>query len=103
MPKPIEVYENPDAYWSLITAIEDIEFEDQHFDRKEGGRPETDGHLGSNKLSEIIQQTKETISAFANSNKDGGLIVIGISKTGGVKGLSHLTFAADAVLDRVDF
>jgi predicted HTH transcriptional regulator len=91
MPKPIEVYENPNVYWSLITAIEDIDFEDQHFDRKEAGRPETDGHLSSQKLSEIIQQTKETISAFANSNKDGGLIVIGVSKKGEVKGLSHLT------------
>lgn len=91
MPKPIEVYESPNAYWSLITADTDTESEGQHFDRKEAGKPDATGHLSSNKLSEIIQQTKETISAFANTNKDGGLIVIGISKKGEVKGLSHLS------------
>ena len=90
MPKPIEIYENPSAYWHLITAARDVDFEDQHFDRKEAGRPDLAGHLPSGKLTEIITQAKETISAFANANRDGGLLVIGVSTTGDVKGLSHL-------------
>src|SRR5438309_8977809 len=90
MPKPVELYENPSAYWHLITSPTDVEFEDQHFDRKEAGRLDAAGHLPSGKLSEIITQAKETISAFANANRDGGLLVIGVSKTGEVKGLSHL-------------
>jgi predicted HTH transcriptional regulator len=90
MPKPIEVYENPGAYWHLITTNQDRDFEDQHFDRKEAGRPEAAGHLSSGKLHEIIVKAKETISAFANTNPDGGLLVIGVSTTGEVKGLSHV-------------
>jgi len=90
MSKPIEVYENPGAYWHLITTAMDVDFEDQHFDRKEAGRPDPAGHLPSGKLAEIITQAKETISAFANANRDGGLLVIGVSTTGDVKGLSHL-------------
>lgn len=90
MPKPIEIYENPGAYWHLITAAKDVDFEDQHFDRKEAGRPDAAGHLPSGKLTEIITHAKETISAFANANRDGGLLVIGVSTTGEVKGLSHL-------------
>jgi len=93
MPKPIEVYDNPNTHWSLITAEKDIDFEDQHFDRKETGRPESDGHLASGKLSDLIQHAKETISAFANTNQDGGLLVVGVSTTGCVKGLLHLSDA----------
>lgn len=91
MPRPIDVYDDPNGHWNLITSGNDTEFEDQHFDRKEAGLPADDGHLSSSKLSEIIHHAKETISAFANSNQDGGLLVIGVSKTGSVKGLNHLT------------
>jgi len=45
VPKPIEIYENPGAYWHLITTAQDIDFEDQHFDRKEAGRPDPAGHF----------------------------------------------------------
>ena len=93
MPTPIEVYENPASYWHLITARQDGDFEDQHFDRKEAGRPEAAGHLSSGKLHEIIARAKETISALANTNPDGGLLVIGVSTTGEVKGLSHVNDA----------
>src|SRR5258708_6449598 len=91
MPRPLDVYNDPVSHWTLITAENDADFEDQHFDRKEAGIPGDDGHISSNKLSEIIQHVKETISAFANTNQDGGLLVIGVSKTGCVRGLSHLT------------
>ena len=84
MPKPIEIYDNPGAYWHLITTAKDVDFEDQHFDRKEAGRPDPVGNFSSNKLSEIIAHVKETISAFANTNRDGGLLVVGVSKNGEV-------------------
>jgi predicted HTH transcriptional regulator len=90
VPKPIEIFENPGAYWHLITTAQDVDFEDQHFDRKEAGRPDPAGHLPSSKLTEIIAQAKETISAFANANRDGGLLVLGVSAAGEVKGLAHL-------------
>jgi predicted HTH transcriptional regulator len=93
MPKPIEIYDNPGAYWHLITTAKDVDFEDQHFDRKEAGRPDPAGNFSSSKLSEIIAHVKETISAFANTNRDGGLLVVGVSKNGEVKGLSHLNDA----------
>jgi predicted HTH transcriptional regulator len=90
MPRPLDLYDNPNAYWHLITAARDVDFEDQHFDRKEAARTESDGHLASSRLSELIQHARETISAFANTNPDGGVLVLGVSGKGEVKGLSHL-------------
>src|SRR5271170_6086926 len=37
-PKPKQVYDNPDAYWNFVTVTTDVDFEGQHFDRKEAGR-----------------------------------------------------------------
>ncbi len=37
MLKPRDVFENPDNYWTFLTAPRDEEFEGQHFDRKEVG------------------------------------------------------------------
>src|SRR5690348_8026862 len=91
MPKPLDVYENPNAYWTLITAKTDSDFEDQHFDRKEAGRLNPSGSLPSGTIGEVIEHAKATISAFANTNRDGGLLVLGVSKIGEVRGLSHLS------------
>ena len=91
MPNPLDVYEDPTAYWALITAQTDGEFEGQHFDRKEAGRLNASGSLPSGTISEIIEHAKATISAFANTNRDGGLLVLGVSKTGEVRGMSHLS------------
>ncbi len=93
MPKPLEVFENPDHHWSLLSSSQDVELEDQHFDRKEAGTPDSNGKVSSSQISSLIDHAKATISAFANENRDGGLLVLGISKTGEVKGLSHLTDA----------
>lgn len=90
MPAPLNLYDNPTDYWHLITTAKDVDFEDQHFDRKEAARPESDGHLASSKLTDLIQHAKETISAFANANLQGGVLVLGVSSKGEVKGLSHL-------------
>ena len=90
IPKSIEVFDNPGAYWDFITASRDVDFEGQHFDRKEAGRPDQAGNLSSSKLTELIEHARATISAYANANREGGLLVFGVSTAGEVKGLSHL-------------
>jgi predicted HTH transcriptional regulator len=91
MPKPFEVFEEPDRYWTLLTSSRDVDLEDQFFDRKEAGTVEASGSVPKNQISNLIDHLKATISAFANENREGGLLVLGISKTGEVKGLTHLS------------
>jgi predicted HTH transcriptional regulator len=88
MPNPKEVFNNPEQHWKFLTAATDIEFEGQYFDRKEVG---TDGKASDSQVKEIKKQLQECISAFANKNKLGGLLVVGISKMGEVAGIDHLT------------
>jgi hypothetical protein len=90
MPKPIEVFDDPVQFWNLLTAKNDVEMENQFFDRKEAGRPDAAGCLSASQLRKVIDHETETISAFANENHDGGLLVLGISKLGEVRGLTHL-------------
>ncbi len=39
VPKPKQVFDDPDAHWTFVTVAEDTGFEGQCFDRKEAGRP----------------------------------------------------------------
>ena len=87
-PKPKQVYDTPDAYWTFVTATTDVSFESQHFDRKEAGRPEADGTVHNAKLNGVRNQIEECVSAFANAT--GGLLVLGVSSAGVVPGLKHL-------------
>ena len=89
VPKPKQVFDNPGAHWAFITMAEDAEFEGQHFERKEAGRPETDGTVRNAKLRNVREQLEECISAFANAT--GGLLVLGVSSNGMVTGLKHLS------------
>jgi len=93
MPKPLEVFENPTAHWELLTSKNDVELEDQFFDRKDVPSADLNGHVSGSQISSLIDHLTATISAFANENHDGGLLVLGISKNGEVRGLSHLTDA----------
>ena len=90
MPEPKEVFDNPDQYWEFITAKNDSDFEGQCFDRKEAGRPDTSGNVSSSQIAKSVEAITECISAFANANLNGGLLVLGISSTGEVKGVEHL-------------
>ena len=90
-PRPKQVYDNPDAYWDFVTVTTDVDFEGQHFDRKEAGRLEADGTTHNSKLSGARDQIVECVSAFANAT--GGLLVLGVSNTGVVAGLKHLNEA----------
>jgi predicted HTH transcriptional regulator len=91
VPSPKEVFEHPERFWEFLTAPTDVEFEGQHFDRKEAGRQSADGSVGRNQFSNLIEEVTETISAFANKNREGGLLVLGISSEGRIKGIKHLT------------
>jgi len=88
MPKPREVFDVPEQFWHFLTAPSDPEFEDQFFDRKEAG---FNGTISKSQLSELLEQIKGCVSAFSNANRDGGLLVIGISSTGEFKSIDHLT------------
>ena len=88
--QPRKVFDAFAAHLSHFTASSDADVEDQFFDRKEAPRA-TNGNVAASAMREFKEQIKETVSAFANSNADGGLLVIGISKTGEIRGLNHLT------------
>ena len=90
-PSPRAVYDDPASHWDFLTQPSDDGFEGQHFERKEAGR-RTGGAKGAgNQLKQLREGITETISAFANSNAEGGLLVIGIAFNGEIKGVNHLT------------
>ena len=91
MPLPRDVFDAPNAHWTFLTVSDDAAIEGQHFDRKEMGRPGPDGRLSGKDLKHLRRdEIASTISAFANSNRDGGLLVVGIASDGRVAGLEHL-------------
>jgi len=80
MLRPRRVYDHPSEFRGLLTKTSDDQFEDQHFERKEV-RQVDDARKG------VIKTT----SAFANSNVEGGLLVLGISSDGTITGIDHLS------------
>lgn len=90
MPTPKEVFDHPNSFWSFFKTPSDSNFEGQHFDRKEASQLDPSGRVTQSQLSKLRDQIIECISAFANSNQEGGLLILGISTTGEVKGLNHL-------------
>lgn len=94
MPTAKEVFDHPDMHWKFLTVPADNLFEGQHFDRKEAGRVNFGSQVSNGELRRLrVEHIACTISAFANSNRDGGLLVLGVAKDGSVTGLSHLTEA----------
>jgi predicted HTH transcriptional regulator len=87
---PRTAFESFASHLSRFTATSDADVEDQFFDRKEIPLL-AQGNVSQQSMREIKEQIKETVSAFANSNANGGLLILGISKTGEVRGLNHLT------------
>ncbi len=75
-----DVFDHPDKHWDFLTADADTKFEGQYFDRKEVGRAEAGNYASGSQVNGLIEQIKECVSAFANANKQGGLLVLGISK-----------------------
>lgn len=89
-PSPRQVFDDPAAYWAFLTQGSDDDFEGQHFDRKEAGQVGSDAATLNRQVAEIRDHIKQTISAFANRNIEGGLLVLGIASDGNVKGTDHL-------------
>src|SRR6266496_1759835 len=90
MPEPRGVFEYPDRYWEFLTAPDDALLEDDRFDRKEACRPDSSGRVTVSQLSALREDLVATVSAFTNDSLTGGLIILGISRSGEVKGTRHL-------------
>ena len=90
-PSPKEVSADPAAHWAFVMQGSASGFEGQHFDRKEAGQTGVDAATLNRQVDGIRNHVKETVSAFANKNAEGGLLVLGIADDGTVKGINHLT------------
>ncbi|MDZ4345109.1 MAG: ATP-binding protein, partial [Candidatus Binatia bacterium] len=90
-PSPRQVFDDPSSHWTFLTQGSDDYFEGQHFDRKEAGQPGANETTLKNQLRNVRDEIKETISAFANRNIEGGLLVLGIASDGNVSGIDHLS------------
>ena len=80
MPTPKEVFDNPLQY---LDFFQSDSFEGQFFDRKEI-------QIGKNQIKELKDSIKPCLSAFANTNREGGLVVLGIANDGTIKGTQHV-------------
>jgi predicted HTH transcriptional regulator len=89
-PSPRQVFDDPETAWAYLTQPTDDDFEGQHFDRKEAGRPQSNTNLAK-ALEGVKDLVTKTVSAFANSNAEGGLLVLGISSSGELVGIDHLS------------
>jgi predicted HTH transcriptional regulator len=90
-PSPRQVFDDPVRYWAFLTQASDNDFEGQHFDRKEAGQTSVDEPSLKAMLRHVRDEIQETISAFSNSNVEGGLLVIGVASNGSVSGVDHLS------------
>lgn len=90
-PSPRQVFDAPSSHWAFLTQRSDTDFEDQHFDRKEAGQPGADPTALKSQLKAARDEITQTISAFANKNVEGGLLVVGIASDGMVSGIDHLS------------
>ena len=101
--RPQDVYDNPDGHWDFLTAPADRDFEGQHFERKEGAASSSGRKRFRTRTSgRLRDQVVECVSAFANANRDGGLLVVGIASDGSVRGLKHLNEAQINQLMKLD-
>ena len=91
IPSPKQVFDDPTEYWTFLTQNADDAFEGQHFDRKEVGQIGIDQARLGKQLKSVRDEIKETISAFANANREGGLLVLGIASDGTVNGIDYLS------------
>ncbi len=88
---PKEAFDNQEELLRRLAAGNDVDFEDQYFERKEACRRGTNGCVSGSECRNLKEQVVECISAFANTNQLGGLIVLGASRSGELKGVGHLT------------
>ncbi len=72
-----------------MSCADDNKFEGQHFDRKQAGEIDGNGKVSKSAVDNLTKHAEKTMSGFANAT--GGLLVFGVSKTGEVPGVDHLT------------
>jgi len=90
-PQPRDVFRDPASHWAFLMLVDDTDFEGQHFDRKEVCRANRHGVVPDADLSRFRREhVAASLSAFANVNPQGGLLVLGVGSGGEVRGLSHL-------------
>ncbi|MBE2207996.1 MAG: putative DNA binding domain-containing protein [Saprospiraceae bacterium] len=83
MHKPIDVFNDPESYIDFLTSPDLERLYGQYFDLKEVVSPY--------QKDKIQKSILECVSAFANSNKEGGLLILGINdKTREITGTDHL-------------
>ena len=90
VPNPKDVFSDPQTHWTLLTAPTDVVMESQTFDRKEACQPDHTGAVSGTQLDRLKRHVVECVSAFANTNPAGGLIVVGIARDGRVTEMAHL-------------
>lgn len=101
---PRTVFDNPDAFKDFLFAVNDRDFENQFFDRKELPRSNQQGTVSANDLKKFKHEhIASTLSAFANQNVDGGLLVLGVSSAGQLVGINHLNEEQINSLGSVDY
>ena len=81
MQNPKDVFDHPLEY---LDFLQSADFEGQYFERKEV-RIDT-----NNQINTLKDKIKQCISAFANRNREGGLLVLGIADDGTIKGTQHV-------------
>jgi predicted HTH transcriptional regulator len=101
-PSPRQVFDAPQDAWPYLVQPTDDDFEGQHFDRKEAGRPQSNTLISKSALDAVKELVIKTVSAFANSNSEGGLLVLGISSSGEVIGFDHLSEDQRNAITNVD-
>jgi len=100
-PSPKQVFDDPSSYWIYLTQVSDDDFEGQHFDRK-ACQAGVDATTLRRQLKALRDGIKQTISAFANRNVEGGLLVLGIASDGTVVGIEHLSEQQKNSLTNID-
>lgn len=91
LPSAKEVFDDPSSHWTFLTQASDDDFEGQHFDRKVTGQTAASATTLKNQLDKVREEITATISAFANRNIEGGLLVLGIASDGTIDGVDHLS------------
>ena len=78
MPLPSDIIANPSNYINFITSKN---FEGQWFERKEVVQEVS--------LKNLKESILKTASGFANSNREGGIIVLGVTDSGDISGIQE--------------
>ena len=91
LPNPRDVFDDPASHWAFLTTPKDDDFEGKHFDRKQAGQIQSGGGIDKRDLDNVRKLVTKTVSAFANSNREGGLLVLGVNSSGVIEGIDHLS------------